>query len=246
MKSRCSTIPFWLAALSAGASLQAQTLTVNPVADTFVDSAQPGNNYGMAGLLGIAPSGAAKGEFDGFMKFDLSGAAGWTVQSITLQLTTTTPNNPLFNGNGTGPGGTNVNTAGFFSVQWLKDNSWVEGTGSPSSADTSASDLNFTNHTNYFSAGSETIGTFSFNGASSGAVTYTLPLTPNFLAAVQVGTQVTLYVAAADSSINYLFNSENFGTVAARPTLKVTALPEPGSLGLAFTGLATLALRRRR
>ncbi len=45
--------------------------------------------------------------------FDAAFGAGmWAIDGITLKLTATPPGNAIFNGNGAGPGGTNVNFAG--------------------------------------------------------------------------------------------------------------------------------------
>jgi hypothetical protein len=241
-----------LAFISAAASLQAQSAAVTPLADTFVDSANPGNNYGVAGALGIAPAGASNGEFDSFIEFNLSsaktgfdqhfGVGNWTIQSITLQLTAAVPNNPLFNGNGS----PSVNTAGQFTIAYTPNNSWLEGSGTPNIADTSATDLNFNNHLNYVSAADEALGTFNFSGATSGATVYTLTLTPNFLAAAAAGADVSLYLSAADSQVNYLFNSGNFmGAASTHPTLTVNAVPEPSATLLLGGGLAFFARRRR-
>ena len=92
------------------------TVTLNPAADAFVTAGPTGNlsgnNYGAAGALSVAASGLAKGEFQSVLRFDLSGAktsfnsqfgAGqWSIQSITLSLTATAPNNAIFNASAAG------------------------------------------------------------------------------------------------------------------------------------------------
>src|SRR5207253_6220170 len=137
--------------------------------DAFVDSVQPGNNYGLAGLLGIAPLNEPKGEFDSFVEFDLSttksafdaffGTGHWAVQSISLRLTATPPNNVLFNGSGVG------NTAGKISIRWLQNDAWLEGSGKPSAPDADPGDLNFDNHGNYLSAADECLGVVNLHGS---------------------------------------------------------------------------------
>src|SRR5208283_3018409 len=92
-----------------------------------------GNNYGGAGALSIAAPGLSKGEFQSVLQFDLSGArasfdaqfgAGqWTLQSISLTLTATSPNNSIFN----------ATSAGQFGVSWMQNDSWIEGSGTPAS-----------------------------------------------------------------------------------------------------------------
>ena len=95
------------ASATAGSGAGAAVVTLNPVADAFVDSAQPSSNFGGAGALGISAPGLPEGEFQTVMRFDASsalstfnatfGAGQWTIQSITLQLTATPPNNSIFN-----------------------------------------------------------------------------------------------------------------------------------------------------
>jgi hypothetical protein len=263
MKIRhCLPLGLAMALVSAQsrAVLPFQAPIVNPIADTFVDSNEPDDNFGTAGLLAIAPNTprSPMGEFDSFLKFDLAGTktvfddmfgvGHWVVQSIVLEVTATPPNNALFNGNGLGPGGTNVNAPGSFTIKWLQNNSWLEGNGAPSAPDMDPGDLNFTNHTNYFTAAAdETLGTYSFNGATSGMQDFTLGLPPSFTADVTSGGVATLYVAAADLNINYLFHSGNFknGPSADWPTLFITAVPEPGTFGFTVAGAALLAGRLR-
>lgn len=209
---------------------------INPTADAFVDSAAPGNNYGAAGALSIAAAGSAKGEFDSFVRFNFAstktyldntyGAGNWMAQSITLQLTAANPNNALFN----------ASAAGSFSIRLTQSNAWVEGTGSPNAPDTSATSVNFTNHANYLGSSDQGLGTYSFAGGTSGANTYTLQLSAGLISALQAGGDASLYLAANDNAVSYLFNSTNFGTVASRPTLVVNAVPEPSVMALLAAG----------
>ena len=196
----------------------------------------------------MAP-GSLKGEFDTFISFDLSpfntiyGAGGWLAQSITLRLNATSPGNSLFNSS----------AAGQFTIEWIPNNSWVEGTGDPKGLDTNPAEVDFTNHTNYL-AGAESLGTFGFDGSTNGQFTYTLTPTPDFTAAVQSGGTVSLYVTAANTGVSYLFNAKDFGEANGAPqadpalTINVRAVPEPGSLSILAAGAAALAsfVRRRR
>ena len=50
----------------------------------------------------------------------------------------------------------------------------------------------------------------------------------------------------ADPTISYVFNSRNFGIVANRPLLTITAVPAPAPGGLLVGGLAAFHRRRRR
>jgi len=228
--------------------LDAATVALNPVADAFVTAGPSGNlsgnNYGAAGALSVAAPGSPKGEFQSVLQFDLSGArsafdtqfgAGqWSLQSISLTLTATSPNNSIFN----------ATSAGQFSVSWMQNDSWTEGTGTPGSPTTTG--ITYSSLPSFTSAGDEALGTFSFNGATNGTATYTLNLTPGFSADAEAGDLVSLRLFAADSAVSYLFDSRNFGTASARPVLSIVAVPEPGLVSLVATGVALVIGGRRR
>ena len=226
-----------------GIPAAASIVNLSPTADAFVSASNASNNYGAAGALSVAASSLAKGEFQGYMKFDTSsakssfdatyGAGNWTLQSITLQLTAGAPNNPVFN---------SPAAAGQFSVTWIADDSWIEGTGNPSAPTTTG--IAFNNQPSL--AGAAGLGTFSYNGATSGQTTYTLGLAPEFAADVSAGNLVSLHFLAADSSVAYVFNSVNNSTVGNRPVLAITAgTPEPATLSLLAAGVLFLARGKR-
>src|SRR5215472_5783797 len=101
----------------------AASFSLTPASDAFVTTGPSGdlsnNNYGGAGAIAVSAPGLAQGEFQSVLQFGLSGAkasfdsqfgAGqWTIQSVTLQLTATAPNNPIFNSNAPGQ----------FSISWM-------------------------------------------------------------------------------------------------------------------------------
>jgi hypothetical protein len=219
-------------ALLLALPVHAATFTLNPVADAFVTPGPSGNlsgnNYGGAGALSVAAPASPKGEFQSVLQFDLSGAAAafntqfgagqWTLQSISLTLTATSPNNSIFN----------ATSAGQFSVSWMQNNSWIEGSGTPASPTTTG--ITYSSLPSFISAGDEALGTFTFNGATNGTATYNLNLTPGFSADAEAGDLVSLRLFAADSAVSYLFDSRNFGTASARPILSIVAVPEPGAL----------------
>jgi hypothetical protein len=177
------------------------------------------------------------------MRFDLSavkaafdanfGAGNWQLQSVSLKLTAALPNNPIFNNN----------TAGQFEVRWMQDDSWVEGTGTPSMPTTNG--ITFNTLPGFLAAGENTLGTFVFPGGDSGSTTNPLALVAAFASDITAGASVSMHVLAADNSVSYLFNSRNFGTVSARPELSVTAdvVPEPSAIACA--ALALFVTRRR-
>jgi hypothetical protein len=236
--------------LLLGLPLYAASFTLNPSIDAFVTTGPSGNlsgnNYGGAGALSVTAPGLAKGEFQSVLQFDLSGAVTsfntqfgtgqWNIQSITLSLTATSPNNAIFNSS----------AAGQFGISWMQNDSWTEGTGTPAAPTTTG--ITYSSLPSYTSAGDESLGTFSFNGATSGSAAYTLGLTPGFSADVEAGSLVSLRMFAADTTVSYLLDSRNFGTASARPILTVVAVPEPAALALVAVGAALLfgAKRCRR
>ena len=240
-----------LLAVSASAAL----VPVSTIADAFVTSASPTGNYGGAGAIGVAAAGLPKGEFDSVLKFDLAaakaqfdtlfGAGTWTITDISLQLTAAPPANATFNGNGTGPGGTNVNTAGLLAIRWMQNDLWTEGTGTPGAP--GATGITFSTLPSFLSGADEALGTFGVSSATSGAsAPFSLPLTPAFLADSTGGNVVSFELTPADTSIAYLADSRSFGTTSFRPVLKVSAVPEPGTALFGTALLAASGLARRR
>lgn len=229
--------------------LQAATFTLNPTADAFVTTGPTGNltlnNYGAAGALSIAAPGLARGEFQSLLQFDLSaarasfeaqfGVGQWSIQSVTLSLTATAPNNSIFN----------PSAAGLFGVSWMQNDSWLEGTGSPGAPTTTG--ITFASLPGFLSAGDQSLGTFAFGGGTNGLAAYSLGLTSGFSADLLAGTVASFRLFAADTTLSYLFDSRNFGSPSARPLLSIVAVPEPGSLSLlAAAGvLALLATSSR-
>ncbi len=223
------------------------TLSLNPGADAFVttgpSSNLSNNNYGGAGAVGVAAPGSAQGEFQSLLQFNLAaakssfdsqfGAGQWTIQSVTLQLTCTPPNNAIFNSS----------AAGQFSLSWMQNNSWIEGTGTPIAPTTAG--ITFSTLNSFLSGSDEALGTFSYNGATSGNFTYSLNLTPSFSADILSGGTASLRMFAADTAVSGLFDSRSFGTASARPLLTITAVPEPGTVALTLLGLVTLVSLRR-
>jgi hypothetical protein len=226
---------------------QPSSLSVQPIADAFVTAGASGSlstsNFGAAGSLAIAAPGLPQGEFQSVLQFDLSsvqssfnaqfGAGQWTIQSVTLQLTSSPHNNTIFNDI----------AAGQFNVSLMQNNSWLEGTGTggvPSSDGISFSSLTGTYLNN---AVDQALGTFSFPGGSSGQNSYALSLSSSLVSDLTSGGDVSLRLFAADNSVSYLFTSRS-GGAAARPDLLVqaVAVPEPSAVGLCAAALIVLAL----
>jgi len=211
-------------------------------ADAFVDSAQPNNNFGAAGSLAVAASGLPQGEFQSVLLFDLSGAAnsfntqfgvgGWTLQSVTLELTASPHGNPIFN---------NV-AAGQFNVSLMQNNSWVEGTGTGGKPTTDGISFNSLLSVYVNNAVDQGLGTFSFTGNTSGQNSYGLTLSSGLVSDVTSGGEASLRLNAADSSVSYLFNSRTAGSGEPTLAMQVIAVPEPGSIALSAAALAVLGL----
>lgn len=208
-----------------------------PVSDSFVSANNPNSNYGAAGALEVSAPSAANGQDLTYMQFNLSSTQSavtadlgshWTVSSITLQLTETSPNNGIFN----------TNAAGQFAVEWIDNNTWTEGAGTPNSPGNSGITYN-----NQPSAPDDAlVGTFSYNGGT-GSATYTLPVIAGELSNIENGSLMTLEILPNDDVVSYLFNSRSG---ASHPTLTASAMvPEPTSLGL-ILGSGLLLMRRRR
>src|SRR5437762_7481006 len=167
----------------ASSLCQSATFTVNPGGDAFVTTGPTGslsgNNYGGAGALSVAAPGSPQGQFLSVLEFSLAGARNffdgvygtgeWSVQSITLALTTVVPGNPLFN----------QNRAGQFNISWMANPGWTEGAGKPTSP--SPVGVTFNNLQGLLSPQDEALGTFGLAGGPSGTATYNLSLAPGLV-----------------------------------------------------------------
>lgn len=233
-----------LTATSFAAS--AASFNTNATADAFVATGPSGNlsgnNYGGAGSISLGAPGLPEGELQSVLRFNLGagvasfnstfGVGQWNIQSVMLQLSAAPANNGIFNSP----------AAGLFGISWMQNDSWEEGTGSPSSP--GASGITYASlQSTFIGAGDENLGTFGFNGATSGASSYALGLTPGFTADLLAGGDASLRLFAADSVVSGVFNSRNF-SAAFRPLLTVVAVPEPGTLALGGLGLVLLSVRR--
>jgi hypothetical protein len=222
-------------ALLLALPVHAANFTLNPSADAFVTTGPSGtlsgNNYGGAGALSVAASGLAQGDFQSVMRFDLAaartsfdtqfGAGQWSVQSVTLSLTAA-PGSSFFN----------ASAAGQFGVSWMQNDSWIEGTGTPTTPTTTG--ITYSSLPSYTSTSDESLGTFSFAGGTSGTATYTLGLSPGLVADLSAGNPASFRLFAADSAVSYLFYSGN--NAGSRPLLSVVAVPEPQAFSLLVAG----------
>jgi hypothetical protein len=217
----------------ATAAHAATTISLQAVADTHVSSANASTNYGNAGALAVSGSGNANGPFQSLLRFDLSsalaafdtayGSGNWTLESLALQVNATTPNNSIFN----------ANAAGAISALWLITDSWVENAITWNTLSTATS------------GGTQSMGSFSYAGGL-GTTSYALSQSAGFGTDLSSGSLASLLLTAADPSVSMVMNSRNFTTVASRPHLILTAVPEPTRLALLALSLVCLSLHRSR
>jgi hypothetical protein len=227
--------------LAVPCRVQGAVANLSPTADAFVTTGSATNNlslnnYGSAGALAVSASGLSKGEFQSVLRFNMSaalsafngiyGAGLWTLQSVTLQLTAASPNNAIFN----------ASSAGSFGVSWMQNDGWTEGTGTPNIPQTTGITYSSLQATFINSFADESLGTFSFSGATNGTFLYSLNLSPGLMADLLAGDNLSLRLFAADSVLSYFSDSQNFGTAGLRPFLNVTAVPEPGTVTLLALG----------
>ncbi len=237
---------FLLILLVTSSRVLGAVVSLNPTADAFVATGPANNlvisNYGGAGALALSAAGSLNGEFQSVLRFDagaakssfdsLYGAGSWSLQSVTLQLTAASPNNAIFN----------TNRAGSFGVSWMQNDGWVEGSGTPNAP--TANGITFSSlQGTFISFSDEGLGTFSYNGSSSGTFVYTLNLSSGFAADVLAGDLVGLRLSAADDVVSYFSDSRTFNTATSRPLLSITAVPEPGTATLLVFGGLLCAVR---
>lgn len=237
-------------ALLFAASASGAMISINPAADAFITSGPSMNltlnNYGAAGALSVAAPGSATGEFQSVLRFELAsvvstfntqyGAGMWAIDSVSMTLSAGSPNNAIFN----------ASAAGSFSIQWMQQASWTEGPGNPKNP--ASSGITFASLPSFLSDSDVVLGTYSFDGSTSGSNTWNLALASNFAADIAAGGDVSLRMYAADATVSYLSNSRDFGNAASRPSLTITAraVPEPGACALLAGATALLLSGRRR
>lgn len=223
----------------------AVSIPLSPVADAFVSSANPTGNFGGAGALAVSAAGLSKGEMQILMMFSFSGAktqldasygaGGWSVDSLTLQLTAT-PGNTFFN----------TSASGNIGVRWFDDDTWTEGGGTPGGF--AVPGVNFNSLPALLATGTESVASIAFGGGTSGTVSIALTASTGFGADILAGRTASLDFYATDTVVSGLFNSRSFTTLASRPVLTLTAsaIPEPSAGILAVFALAVPMFRRRR
>ncbi len=224
---------------------QALIVDVTASADAFVTSANPTGNFGGGGGQGVSAPGLPQGELQTLLRFDLAaakaaydaqyGVSNWFLMTAHLRLTAASPNNPIFNASAAGP----------VSAQWLQNDSWVEGSGTPAAP--GATGVNWNTLPSFLSGADQPLGTLAFTGATSGTATFPLVLSTGLEADLTAGVLASVRLSAG-AGASGVFNSRNFATATSRPMLLLFAapLPEPAAGTLAAFGLMALVLKRRR
>jgi hypothetical protein len=223
----------------------ADTFTASPTADAFVGTGPTGNlsgdNFGAAGALSLAAGDLPQGEFQTVIQFNLSGAVSafnaefgagqWTIQSVTLDLTSSAHGNSIFN----------AAAAGLFGISLMQNNSWVEGTGTGGKPTTDGITYNSLQNVYINNSTDQALGTFNFGGGSSGENSYLLGLASGLVSDVQNGGDASLRLFPDDNNVSYLFSSRENGN---GPQLVITAVPEPNAWLLALEGAGLFYLPR--
>jgi hypothetical protein len=218
------------------------------VADAFLATGSPDNpagadltalNYGGAGTLVVAPASSAKGEFQSVIRFRLAeavtlfngayGSNNWSITGISLELTSNygtngvQPNNPIFP----------AISGGKFVIEWLADDSWVEGTGNPSRPTTDG--VTYNDLASLLALPHESLCTNTYAPPGNNVhVTWPLPLSSNVVADITAGGEVSFLFYAGDQQVGYLFNSYFYGR-GNEPLIHVTAAASLKILSGAYT-----------
>ena len=224
------------------------TNTSVATADAFLCTGSPnyedgadltGLNYGAAGTLAVSPASAAKGEFQSVLRFNLAagvaqfnaayGSNQWTITGVTLDLASNygvagvQPNNPIFN----------VINGGQFVIEWLSDDAWLEGTGTPNLPTTDG--VCYNSLPALLAQPREVLCTNTYSPPGDNVrVLWPLPLTLNLVTTLCGGGDVNLRFYAADNQVGYLFNSYKYGR-GNEPLMEVVATPLLTILNGTFT-----------
>lgn len=223
-----------------GCLSHAAVFTNSVSVDAFVRSNAPTSNYGGAGSLSVSGasstnvSGVANGIADTFIRFNtaamvtnfnsLFGSNNWVIGGAKLRVTEMgAPANAIFN-----------RGKGVFEILWIANTNWAEGTGMPSTPTTTG--IVYTNELILLNGATDaSLGTFT-NAGVDFTNSFPLALPAAFTSSLKAGGEVGFFLTAIDSNIGFTFNSRSFGTISARPTLEISAVPPPGISAISLAG----------
>jgi hypothetical protein len=223
------------------------------IADAMLSSNSPTLNFGAAGTLAIAPASASKGAFDSVLMFNTAsavsqfdttyGAGNWMITGLTLSLAGN------YGTNGAKPSSSILNTVsgGNFSIDWIANNSWVEGTGGGNGAANGA--VSFNSIPSLLGAGHDSLGTYTYTPPGNNIFAgYSLSLDAGLVSGAAAGGAVSLFFYAADNQVSYLFNSREYTASPNSPqlTLTVAPTPEPTAVSLLALSLGGCLFWRQR
>jgi hypothetical protein len=138
----------------------------------------------------------------------------------------------------------NTVNGGSFGIDWLADDSWVEGAGGGNGA------VDFNSISSLLAPGYDSLGTYTYTPPGNNVyANYSLSLDANLVSDAAAGGDVSLYFYAADNQVGYVFNSKDFtGNPSNHPelTFTVTATPEPSTISLFVAALGGFLLLRRQ
>lgn len=186
-----------------------------------------GLNFGAAGMLVVASAASGKGEFQSVLKFNLAdavalfntnyGTGNWTITGLSLTLTSNygvggvQPNNAVFP----------VVDGGRLVIEWLSNDDWLEGTGTPNLPATDG--VTYDSLPALLSGAHEILCTNLYSPPGNNVpATYPLPLSQSLVADVAAGGDVSFLLYAADDQVGFLFNSYSYGR-GNQPLINVTA-----------------------
>lgn len=213
-------------------ALVVSTVTLPCEADAFVTPGQAnelqGSNVGADVSLEVSGTSSTKGPAQIALRFDLSGLSsnlnnvhgvgGWKIDGVSLILTDKVPPSSFFNdSSGAGP----VN------VQWIPNDTWVEGIGTTASPNTTLTSLRW-NNLSALTVGAESQGSFTC-AASQATTKYALTPTLKLLNDLTSAGKASFILSAGDPNFSAVFNSRTATGSTSRPQLEIKAstLPSP-------------------
>lgn len=195
---------------------------------------EPTRNFGGAGALAVAGPTAVnganepQGQYQSILQFDANiatsafdtqfGPGNWQLTAASLSLYQVgAPINPIFNIG-----------AGSVSFSWISDDNWLQGSGTPAPppVDAGGNEISW-NMLQTLVAGASTANLATAPVAvQTGTILIPLTLAPPFASDILAGGFVSIFAAAASSSVGFTFRAiEYFPDPSTGPRLVLTAQP---------------------